>query len=302
MPVAFAYIGVILIWSTTPLAIQWSSEGVGFLFGVSARMVLGVLLCLLIMALMSIPLPWHRKARHTYLAAGMGIFGAMFCVYWGAQFIPSGLIAVLFGMTPLVTGVMAAILLREQALTPAKLSGMLLGVAGLYLIYQGQVAAQAQAILGIAAILLAVMLHSTSLVLVKRIDASLPAMAVTAGGLLVAVPAYLLSWWLMDASLPQEIPQRAGWSIVYLAAFGSVLGFMLFFYALKRVEAARMALITLITPVLALLLGLSLNDEQIPQVVWAGSALILFGLGLHQFGGRARGFLRLGGTANGGQN
>ncbi|MBU2479196.1 MAG: EamA family transporter, partial [Gammaproteobacteria bacterium] len=44
MPAAF--LGVILIWSTTPLAIQWSSEGGGFLFGVAARMWLGALFCL----------------------------------------------------------------------------------------------------------------------------------------------------------------------------------------------------------------------------------------------------------------
>ena len=37
-----AYLGVIIIWATTPLAIQWSSEGVGFLFALSLRMTLGV--------------------------------------------------------------------------------------------------------------------------------------------------------------------------------------------------------------------------------------------------------------------
>ena len=42
MSIAAAYIAVILIWSTTPLAIQWSSLGAGFSFAVMARMVIGL--------------------------------------------------------------------------------------------------------------------------------------------------------------------------------------------------------------------------------------------------------------------
>ncbi|HLF97561.1 MAG TPA: EamA family transporter, partial [Methylococcaceae bacterium] len=41
MRVPLAYIGVILLWATTPLAIKWSGEGPGFLFGVTGRMAIG---------------------------------------------------------------------------------------------------------------------------------------------------------------------------------------------------------------------------------------------------------------------
>ena len=61
-----AYIGVILIWSTTPLAIKWSGDGVGFLFGITSRMILGMLVGLMVAGLFSIPLPWHAEARRTY--------------------------------------------------------------------------------------------------------------------------------------------------------------------------------------------------------------------------------------------
>jgi len=65
-----AYIGIILIWSTTPLAIQWSSNEVGFLFGITSRMILGILGGLLVAGLFNIRLPWHTAARRTYLADG----------------------------------------------------------------------------------------------------------------------------------------------------------------------------------------------------------------------------------------
>ena len=46
MSVPAAYFGVILIWSTTPLAIQWSAQGAGFGFAVFARMAIGFAVCL----------------------------------------------------------------------------------------------------------------------------------------------------------------------------------------------------------------------------------------------------------------
>lgn len=109
MSVPAAYLGVVLIWSTTPLAIKWSSEGTGFLFGVASRMLLGMLICLALIVLLNRRMRWCHGARLTYLVAGIGLWGAMTSVYWSAQFIPSGLISVLFGLNPVVTGLMAAI-------------------------------------------------------------------------------------------------------------------------------------------------------------------------------------------------
>ena len=107
MSVPAAFLGVIVIWSTTPLAIQWSSEGWGYLFGATGRMVLGVLVCVALISVLRHKLPMDRKAWETYIAAGAGIYGAMMSVYWGSQYIPSGLVAVIFGLTPVATAVLA---------------------------------------------------------------------------------------------------------------------------------------------------------------------------------------------------
>ena len=131
MSVPTAYLGVILIWGTTPLAIKWSGEGVGYLFGVTGRMVIGVLLAVALMQLLRLHFPWHVAARRTYLAAGLGIYLAMTAVYWAAQFIPSGWIAVVFGLSPIITGLMARLWLNERGLTPLRLLAMLLGLIGI---------------------------------------------------------------------------------------------------------------------------------------------------------------------------
>ena len=85
MSVPISYLTVILIWSTTPLAIQWSGNEVGFQFGVAARMSIGLIALLLLLRVMKITFPWHKKARRIYLISGISLYIAMSFVYWGAQ-------------------------------------------------------------------------------------------------------------------------------------------------------------------------------------------------------------------------
>lgn len=283
MSVPAAFAGVILIWSTTPLAIQWSSEGGGYLFGVTARMALGLLFCLLVIRFSGVSMPWHARARGTYLAAGLGIYGSMSLVYWGAQYVPSGWIAVLFGLSPLVTSIFSALWLSEQSLGSVRVGGLVLGLTGLAMIFLKGGMPGGQADLGIAAVLLSVIVHAASAVWVRRLSVELPALAVTGGGLMLAVPLFVMTWMLFDGSWPAALPDRARFSIVYLALFGSLLGFFWYFYLLREVEAARVNLVTLVTPVAALLLGHWFNGETIEAGVWFGTALILSGLLVHQW-------------------
>ncbi|MEE8379293.1 MAG: DMT family transporter [Gammaproteobacteria bacterium] len=286
MSVPAAFLGVVLIWSTTPLAIQWSSEGWGYLFGISGRMVLGALVCAVLLQIMKPGLPWHRDARRTYVAAGVAIYGAMLSVYWGAQFVPSGLIAVLYGLNPLLTGLIAAAILGEKSFTPGKLVGMTMGFVGLASIFASDIVLEGDAWMGVVAILFSVALHSLSGVWVKRIGSGLPGLTVTSGGLFIVTPLFLLTWLIFDGHVPEEIPAQAGMAMLYLGVFGSALGFTLYFFLLKKLEANRVSLITLLTPVLALMLGQTLNDEIISAEILFGSSLIVLGLVMHLWGDR----------------
>jgi drug/metabolite transporter (DMT)-like permease len=90
-------------------------------------------------------------------------------------------------------------------------------------------------------------------------------------------------WWQTDGHIPTAIPVRAEIAIVYLGVFGSVLGFALYYYVIKHMEAGKVSLITLVTPVIALLLGSALNGEEVSMRVWLGVAFIGLGLTIHQW-------------------
>jgi len=284
MSVPMAYIGVIIIWSTTPLALTWSSEDVGYVFGVTSRMLIGALLALIVAALLGSGIKWERRAVLAYVASGLGIYGAMLSVYWAAQYIPSGWISLLFGLSPLFTAIMAYFWLDGEAMTRSKLAGMLMGLAGLAVIFSSSLSLNTHAALGVAGILLSGLIHSASAVWVKRIDAQLPAIVLTSGGLAMAAPLFLITWLLTQESLPVDISDRTAAAIGYLASFGSVLGFALYYYVLRHVDATRVSLIALMTPVFALALGNMLNGEPLTSEIVCGTALILSGLALFEFG------------------
>jgi len=283
MRISAAYIGVILITATTPLAVQWSGNGPGFLFGITSRIVLSAILAVVLLSILRLSMPWTRNACYSYLAAGLGIFFSMLAVHWSAQYIPSGWIAVIFGFAPVSTGVMAVVWLNEPPLTISKLVGIAFGVGGLIVIFGRGIMLSYETIYGIGGMLLAVLSRSASAVWIKRIHMPLNGLVLTTGGLLVAAPLFLLVWFGSGNTWPDEIGVRAAASIIYLAVFATLIGFALYYYLLRTIDLTRVALITLISPVCALLLGMQFNNEIISPSIWIGTVMILSGLVCFEF-------------------
>jgi drug/metabolite transporter (DMT)-like permease len=283
MRITLTYISVILLWSTTPLAIKWSGEGPGFLFGVTSRMSIGMVCVLLALTLTRQHLAWHRKACLTYIAVAIQIYGSMLAVYWAAQFIPSGWISVIFGLTPLLTALLAAIFLEEKSLTLGKLLSYILGVGGLVIMFGSALQLGLNAVLGISGVLVSSLLQSFSSVWIKRIAAKLPALSQVTGGLLLALPAYLLTWGIIDGHWPTSLTASSLASIIYLGVIATSIGFVLYYYLLTHLPATRVALISLISPPLALILGHLVNQELLTIKVVIGTLFILSALIMHEF-------------------
>jgi drug/metabolite transporter (DMT)-like permease len=284
MKTRIAYMSVVLLWSTTPLAIKWSSEGVGFLFAVASRMSLGLAGACLVLLVLKQVLPLNKRALKTYFTSGVSIYLAMSGVYWAAQYIPSGWISVIFGLSPIITGVMAAIILKENALTPAKLAGMLSGLAGLIIIFCNSYYAGTKMLIGVLVVLACTVIHSLSSVLIKSYEAKLTGFASSAGGLLVAMPLFLLTCVLQGEAIPDEMTDKVFYAILYLGLIASTFGFALYYYILIRMDVEKVSLITLISPVCALVLGNLLNDEPIGVSIIIGASCISSGLLFYLFG------------------
>jgi drug/metabolite transporter (DMT)-like permease len=218
-----------------------------------------------------------------YLVSGLSIFIAMSLVYWSAQFIPSGWISVIFGLSPIITSAFATIILRDNKLTAGRVIGMSLGLLGLFVVFAEGLSLADAAWMGVAGVTIGAVSQSLGAVLLQKLKTDIAAISITAGSLIVATPLFLLNFMLMQ-SWPDNISTVTLLSIVYLAVMGSAIGFPLYFYLLKKLNAERVALIALITPVTALLVGAYLNDEVISTRVWLGTALIIAGLAIYEYG------------------
>ncbi len=289
MAVRLAYLGVVLVWTTTPLAIKWSTEGQSFVLAVTARMSIGAVLLVLALLAMRRRLAFNSAARWTYLAVTVQLYLSMIITYWAAPFIPSGWISVIFGLNPFITAFLAAGLLKEQSLGWGKVFAYLLGFAGLLVMFMSAQDLNRPAMLGVAAILISTAFQALSAVWVKRIDARLPAMQQITGGLLFSLPLFYLSWYLIDkGQIPAEIPERTLYAVIYLGVIATTLGFTFYYYILTHLPATNVALLNLYTPALSLLLGYSINHEPLNLKIGIGTALILTALVIYHFAERRR--------------
>ncbi|MDQ7058901.1 MAG: DMT family transporter [Ghiorsea sp.] len=292
MPIPIAYLGVVLIWSTTPLAIAWSGQAAGFVFGVTSRMLLGLILAFIFAALINKRVLWHKQALLAYLYGGLGIYGGMLSVYWAAQFIPSGLVSLLFGLTPIFTAILAIFWLKNELITRYRIIGMLLGFFGLLVVFGQSITWGEQAVWGVCGVIVSGLIHVISAIWVKRVNAHVPAISMTAGTLCVATPLLLITWlaaspdWQALSQTLVAAPSHTTLAILYLALFGSVFGFSLYFHVLKHVEATKVALIALMTPITSLFLGYYLNQEPITPQIMLGASLIIGGLAIFELGGK----------------
>ncbi len=277
-----AFATIILVWSTTPLGIAWSNETLSPAMAVLLRMSLAACVGWVVLRLWRIPLYWHASALRTYGYSTLGIFGAMSCTYFGALYIPSGWISILFSLAPVTSNFFASRLLGQGDFDAWRWAAFILSFAGLVVICMDDLVMHEEGWKGILLLLAAVTLYGLSGVLVQREQFSAHPLSITVGSLITSVPMFVLSWWIVDGYLPTlDWSSRSPWSVMYLALFGSLLGFACYFYVVKNRGATAVAMVTLVTPVLALYLGNVLNAEPLTVHVVAGSALVLTGLAMY---------------------
>jgi len=294
MSVPAAYLAVVLIWSTTPLGIVWSSESVDPTLAVLGRMSIAVVLGWLTLMICKIKLPLNRQAFKVYAYSTIGIFGGMLFTYIAATYISSGLISLIFGLAPIMSGVLAQKILGEPKFSKTKKLALFFSITGLALVCYDKVFAQADSLsfdsyIGLAFVFSGMFFFSISGVLVKSVGIKINALASTIGSLTFSLPFFFAVWLFFDGTLPvNEWTNRSLLAILYLGIFGSLIGFIAYYYVLQKLNASTVALITMITPVMAISLGAILNNESVSDNLIIGASFVMGGLALYQWGGRKR--------------
>ncbi len=281
MPILVAYITVVLLWGTTPLAVQWSIESVDVVFALGARTLIGLIFTYIWMRWHGKSISFEPTAIKLYLISLLGTVGAMSAIYWASRFIASGLISVLFGLAPICGGVCAAMWLNERIINRYRLLGIVTALLGLAVVFQQELSLGSESWKGVLGVIIGVVLYSISSVWIKRLGGNYSSLSVNTGSLLVTFIVLLTIWLASGGQIPTDASTRSMAAIAYLGVFGSFIGFVAYYYVLRSMQTASAMLITLVSPIIALYLGAIFNNEQLSIGVLTGSLLVLAGLVLY---------------------
>ncbi len=269
-----------LIWGTTWVAIKIGLRSIPPVLGASLRFLLASLFLLGLIEFRKIQFARDKTFWNLGILMGLSSFGIpLALVYWGTQYIPTGLASILFATHPFAVALCSYFLLTNERLTRPKLAGILLGFIGIYVIFASEFSFQSNlAIEGMIAIILSSALQAFTLVTIKKYGGpyntmSLNYVGMVIGGVLLAVMSYFV-----ENHEGLVFNNEAILSLVYLAVFGSVVTFVTYFWLLKHVEVVLLSLTAFVTPIIAVIAGVVVFNESLTTQMLGGSALVLVGI------------------------
>jgi drug/metabolite transporter (DMT)-like permease len=216
----------------------------------------------------------------------------------GQKEIASGLAAILNATTPLFTAVLAHVLAAGERLTAHRLAGVFIGFAGVVVMMGPDVlvAGLGGSVVAQLSVLAAAVCYAFSGIYGRRLGAlGIAPQTAAAGQLTVSTILILPIALLVDRPWTLAMPGLEIWAALFgLALVSTALAYVIFFRLLSGAGAVNTALVTLLVPVTALLLGTLILGEAFTLREAAGMAVILAGLVVTD--GRALALLRTGRT------
>jgi drug/metabolite transporter (DMT)-like permease len=270
-----------VIWGSTWLVIKIGYGGLGPFTVAALRFLLAGALLTIVVPALGARWPRGRIEWSVVVCVGVVLFGADYgLIYWGEQFIDSGLTAILFATLPLFTVALAHVYIPGDHITARKLAGTLLAFLGVVALFGESLRLDADTLGPMAAIIVATVCAAAAGVVTKRHGATLHAATLNAPAMLIG--GLVLAATAVATGEHVRVPRDAGtWvAIGYLAVVGSVVSFLVYFSLLKTWSVTSLSFISVFTPAIALALGFVFLDERPTLWTATGAILILAGVAL----------------------
>jgi drug/metabolite transporter (DMT)-like permease len=272
-----------LVWGSTYLVIRFALVGFTPYFLMATRFVVAGGLLLGWQLARGASMPTVREWRNAILVGALMLGGGMGGVAYAEQTIASGLVVAFIAVTPLLL----VLINLAFGVYPrrSEVLAVVVGLGGVLMLTRGP------GLHGSPAGLIAIMVGTTGWalgsVLAQRGFALAPgatgfATEMLGGGLVLFLISALRgeSW-----HLPAQTGVWLAW--LYLVVFGSLLAFSAYMLLLARTSASLAASYSLVNPVVALLLGVTVGAETVSSWEWLSSGVVMIGVVL-LFAGRRR--------------
>lgn len=270
-----------VIWGSTWLFIKLGLEDLPPLTFAGIRFVIACAVLFIWIRIRRLPLPRARADWMLLAVTGILSFALSYgLVFWGEQYISSGLAALLQATIPAFGLIFAHFHLPGERLSWAKIIGVVLGVLGVGVVFSNQLAVAGwQALAGCVALTLSSIFVAYSNVLVKARGTKMDPAILAAGQMFFGTLLLVAVGIALEGS-----PLRLHWTpmalvaLLYLSLIGSVIAFLLYYWLVVNIDVTKSMLIALVTPVVAVLLGMIVLNEQIGWRTLIGGAMIMLGI------------------------
>lgn len=274
-----AYLVLCAIWGTTWLAIRVAVRDFPPLLSAAGRFVIAAIVLLLLARLRAKRSAFTASERRAVMLLSVLMFALPYgLVFWGEQYVTSGVTAILFAAYPVLVLTFSSLLQKQNLFNPVRVASLVLCIAGIVIIFSDRLYGNPGLWRGQLAIVGASASSAAAVVYAKRNAYHLDVIGSTgwqmAGGALLL----LVSGMLLERNAIWHFSWTASAALLYLAVAGSCLTFVLYYSLLKRLSALKMSMIALVTPVVAVFVGWVVLDEQITLRTTLGAACVLSGV------------------------
>ena len=280
LKIALVYALLCFIWGSTWLVIRIGLETMPPIFSAGLRFSLATVFIFILMQIRSIKLQTDKISIRLYLIMGFFSFVIPFgLVYWAEQFIPSGMASVLFAVYPFFVLIFSYLSISKESIDIYKISGVVLGFAGIFTIFSDSFGGDiTDYLLGMFAVVISGTMQAGIAVLIKKYGHHLNSLSMNFIPMLIAGISMLIVGLMFEDLTNFSLKLNAALSIIYLGFFGSVVTFTSYYWLLKKINIVILSLTAFITPIVALILGFLVYNEQLSTRHFIGSSLVLIGL------------------------
>ena len=247
---------------------------------VFARLAIGAAGLWIVMVVTRTRMPADRGTWGTFAVMGVLNNAIPFSfVVWGQVWITGGLASVLNATTPVFTVIAAHLLTDDEKMTPNRLAGVLLGVAGVMVLMGPSLLGDLRGqTLGGALVLGAAISYAGAGIWARRLR-DLPPVAAATGQVTCSTVMLLLLVLTLEPPWGLDLPGPAVWgSLVGIGLFSTSVAYLLFFAIVRRAGGSNVMLVTLIIPPAAILLCVLILSEPVTAGQLAGMAIIAMAL------------------------
>jgi drug/metabolite transporter (DMT)-like permease len=280
MPVIVVWCVACVLWSSTFLFIRLGLHEIPPFTFASLRLTLALtVLAPMALARRGGSSLGRRDLLHVAVAGVLLLSANYALVFWGAQFIDSGLVAILLSATPLIALVLGWILGSERV-TALKLIAVTAGITGVGIIVRADLRTPTRAsAVGVAAIVAAASCVAAAYVWMKHRTPTAPPATVTAFQSAVGVvPLAMIAFAVEKGPLFTAWSVTAWAALLYLAFAASVVAFYLNYWLLARMDASAMLMMGVAEVPIAVLLGSVFLGERLPPDILVGGMFVLAGV------------------------